>query len=179
MPLLLPLAIALLATQPTTSPALERVQVSPDARGFVLAPSGRPFHPWGLNYGNAGRLIEDYWETDWPTIERDFHEMNAAGANVARVHLQLGKFMSAADRPNDRALEQLGRLLDLAERTHVYLDLTGLACYRKADVPDWYDGLAERERWAVQSRFWDAVAGRCAESRAVFCYDLINEPLVP
>jgi hypothetical protein len=174
-PLLLILAVAT-ATQPQ---AMERVRVSADSRGFILAQSGRPFHPWGLNYGNAGRLIEDYWETDWPTIERDFREMNAAGANVARVHLQLGKFMSAPDRPNDRALERLGRLLDLAERTHVYLDLTGLACYRKADVPDGYDGLSERERWAVQSRFWEAVATRCAENPAVFCYDLINEPLVP
>src|SRR3954452_5966146 len=170
------LLILAAATQPQ---GMERVQVSPDGRGFVLSPSGKPFHPWGLNYGNAGRLIEDYWETDWPTVEQDFREMKDAGANVARVHLQLGKFMAAPDRPNDRALERLSRLLDLAERTHVYLDLTGLACYRKADVPPWYDGLPERERWAVQSRFWEAVSGRCAGRSAVFCYDLINEPLVP
>ena len=164
------------ATQPQ---ALERVQVSPDGRGFVLAESGKPFHPWGLNYGNAGRLIEDYWETDWQTVEGDFREMKAMGANVARVHLQLGKFMSSAEKPNERALERLGKLLGLAERTGIYLDLTGLACYRKADVPAWYDGLAEQDRWAVQSRFWGAVAAKCAESPAVFCYDLINEPLVP
>jgi hypothetical protein len=31
----------------------------------------------------------------------------------------------------------------------------------------------------VQARFWQAVAGRCAESPAVFCYDLMNEPVVP
>src|SRR3954447_23688971 len=132
MTLLIPLAIALLTTRPAASApaAMERVQVAPDAKRFVLAPSGRSFHPWGLNYGNAGRLIEDYWETDWSTVEQDFREMKDAGANVARVHLQLGKFMAAPDRPNDRALERLSRLLDLAERTHVYLDLTGLACYR-------------------------------------------------
>jgi hypothetical protein len=170
------LLILAAATQPE---GMERVQVSPDGRGFVLAQSGKPFHPWGLNYGNAGRLIEDYWETDWPTVEGDFREMKAAGANVARVHLQLGKFMSAADKPNERALERLGKLVELAERTGIYLDLTGLACYRKADVPAWYDGLAERERWDVQSRFWEAVAAKCAQSSAVFCYDLINEPLVP
>jgi hypothetical protein len=39
--------------------------------------------------------------------------------------------------------------------------------------------LAEKERWAVQARFWQAVAGRCAASPAVFCYDLMNEPVVP
>src|SRR5882762_9379270 len=116
------------ATQPH---GMERVQISADGRGFVLSPSDRAFHPWGLNYGNAGRLIEDYWETDWPTVERDFQDMKATGANVARVHLQLGKFMASAEKPNERALDRLQRLLDLAERTHVYLDLTGLACYRK------------------------------------------------
>jgi hypothetical protein len=31
----------------------------------------------------------------------------------------------------------------------------------------------------VQARFWRAVAGRCADSPAVFCYDLMNEPVVP
>jgi hypothetical protein len=67
----------------------------------------------------------------------------------------------------------------LAERNGLYLDLTGLGCYHKKDVPAWYDVLAEKERWAVQARFWEAIASRCAGSPAVFCYDLMNEPVVP
>jgi hypothetical protein len=67
----------------------------------------------------------------------------------------------------------------LAERLRLYLDLTGLGCYHKRDVPAWYDRLSEKERWGVQARFWRAVAGRCADSPAVFCYDLMNEPVVP
>jgi hypothetical protein len=47
------------------------------------------------------------------------------------------------------------------------------------DVPAWYDQLSEKGRWDVQARFWRAVAGRCAASPAVFCYDLMNEPVVP
>src|SRR5262249_52771029 len=66
-----------------------------------------------------------------------------------------------------------------AEKTGLYLDLTGLGCYHKKDVPGWYDKLSEQERWDVQARFWEAVAGRCAKSPAVFCYDLMNEPVVP
>ena len=31
----------------------------------------------------------------------------------------------------------------------------------------------------MQARFWQAVAGRCKDSPAVFCYDLMNEPVVP
>jgi hypothetical protein len=156
---------------------MDRIRVADDGKGFVLGAWGKSFMPWGLNYGNAGRLIEDYWEIEWETVAGDFRDMKALGANVVRVHLQFGKFMDGPDRPNARALERLGKLLALAQNTGLYLDLTGLGCYRKADVPAWYDRLAEEDRWAAQARFWGAVAGRCAESRAVFCYDLMNEPI--
>jgi hypothetical protein len=87
--------------------------------------------------------------------------------------------MEGPDRPKQASLERLGRLLDLAERVGLYLDLTGLGCYHKPDVPAWYDRLAEPERWAAQGHFWEAIARRCASSPAVFCYDLMNEPVVP
>jgi hypothetical protein len=157
------------------------VQVAKDKKGFVLNPSARPFVPWGFNYDHdaKGRLIEDYWEGEWRTVEAHFAQMKGLGANVVRVHLQLGKFMGGPDRPNGKALDRLGKLVGLAERLGLYLDLTGLGCYHKEDVPAWYDRLPEEERWDVQARFWRAVAGRCAESPAVFCYDLMNEPVVP
>ncbi len=157
------------------------VQVSKDKRGFALDPSGRPFVPWGFNYDHdsQGRLIEDYWHDEWPAVETHFGQMKKLGANVVRVHLQLGKFMDGPNKPNDQALDHLGKLLQLAEKERLYLDLTGLGCYHKKDVPAWYDKLSEKERRDVQARFWQAVAGRCAESPAVFCYDLMNEPVVP
>jgi hypothetical protein len=80
---------------------------------------------------------------------------------------------------NEQALDRLGKLVRLAEEVGLYLDLTGLGCYHRADVPAWYDRLAEKGRWDVQARFWRAVAARCAQSPAVFCYDLMNEPVVP
>jgi hypothetical protein len=156
------------------------VRVSDDKTGFVLD-TGRPFVPWGFNYDHdaKGRLIEDYWDDEWDAVAGDFREMKQLGANVVRVHLQFGKFMTAADVPNPKALDRLGKLLGLAEETGLYLDLTGLGCYHKADVPAWYDGLTEADRWAAQAAFWAAVAGRCKDSPAVFCYDLMNEPVVP
>jgi hypothetical protein len=156
-------------------------RVAPDNKGFVLDGSGKPFVPWGFNYDHdpAGRLLDDYWQTEWPRVEADFARMKQLGANVVRVHLQLGRFLDGPDRPNPAALDRLARLLDLASRTGLYLDLTGLGCYHKADVPAWYDRLSEPERWDAQARFWAAVAGRCADSPAVFCYDLMNEPVVP
>jgi hypothetical protein len=160
---------------------MQSVQVSKDKKGFVLELFGRPFVPWGFNYDHddKGRLLEDYWEDEWPTVEAHFGQMKKLGANVVRVHLQLGKFMDSPEKPNTKALDRLSKLLDLAERLRLYLDLTGLSCYHKKDVPAWYDKLSEKERWAVQARFWQAVAGRCASSPAVFCYDLMNEPVVP
>jgi hypothetical protein len=157
------------------------VAVARDKKGFVLAPSGRSFTPWGFNYDHdeQGRLLEDYWTAEWEKVERDFRTMKRLGANVVRIHLQLGKFLDGPDRANEQALGQLSKLLGLAQEVGLYLDLTGLGCYHKQDVPAWYDKLSENERWAAQAWFWQAVAGRCAASPAVFCYDLMNEPIVP
>jgi hypothetical protein len=158
---------------------LQRIRVSRDGRGFELAESSNPFVPWGHNYGPDFKLLEDNWESDWQRIVDDFSEMKAMGANVVRVHLQFGKFMDGPDRPNRASLAQLGRLIRLAEDTGVYLDITGLGCYRTSDVPAWYDRMSERDRWKAQARFWDAVAAEGAASPAVFCYDLMNEPVAP
>ncbi|HEY8504070.1 MAG TPA: cellulase family glycosylhydrolase [Gemmataceae bacterium] len=157
------------------------VRVGEDRRSFVLEGTGEKFVPWGFNYDHdeKGRLIEDYWAEEWDKVAEDFREMKELGANVVRVHLQLGKFMKTADTPDRDSLEKLGKLLGLAERVGLYLDLTGLGCYHKKDVPAWYDPLDEAGRWEVQARFWEAVARTCAESPAVFCYDLMNEPVVP
>ena len=171
-------ALSLLFT--SAASALEGIQVSKDGKGFTLAPSGKPFVPWGFNYDHdeAGRLLEDYWLTEWPKVEADFREMKALGANVVRIHLQFGKFMASAEKPNETSLKQLAKLLTFAERTGLYLALTGLGCYHKADVPAWYDALDEAARWAAQANFWVAVAKQCAASPAIFCYDLMNEPVV-
>lgn len=160
---------------------LDTIAVSKDKKGFVYAGSGKTFTPWGFNYDHdeKGRLLEDYWDDEWAKVAKAFKDMKQLGANVVRIHLQLGKFMDSAEKPNVKALDQLGKLLELAEKEKLYLDLTGLGCYHKKDVPAWYDKLSEKDRWAVQAKFWEAVAEKCAKSPAIFCYDLMNEPVVP
>jgi hypothetical protein len=162
-------------------PTLERIRVSGDGAGFVRAESGQVFIPWGFNYDHDrdNRLIEDYWVADWLKVVEDFQEMKTLGANVVRVHPQFGKFMTSPNTPNPAALERLEALVKLAESTGLYLDITGLGCYKKEDVPAWYDALSESARWAAQARFWGAVAERVGKSPAIFVYDLINEPVVP
>jgi hypothetical protein len=177
--ILLTLTMALPA--PLSGAEMPWIAVSKDKKDFVLEPGGKKFTPWGFNYDrdDAGRLLEDYWDDEWPTVEKHFEQMQQLGANVVRIHLQFGKFMEAADKPNEKSLERLTKLLDLAERTNLYLDLTGLGCYHKKDVPAWYDKMSEQERWDAQARFWEAVAGRAAKKSAVFAYDLMNEPVAP
>jgi hypothetical protein len=165
----------------SSAPRMERIVVSIDQTHFALHPSGTPFVPWGFNYDHdeAGRLIEDYWDREWEKVASDFREMKDLGANVVRVHLQFGRFMESEQRPNRKSLRQLRRLVKLAEEIQLYVDLTGLACYHKADVPSWYDALSEERRWAAQATFWNAVARECAQSPSIFCYDLMNEPVSP
>ncbi len=156
------------------------IEPSADKTHFVEAGTDRPFFVWGVNYDHdgPGRLIEDYWIDEWETVEEDFAEIADLGANVVRIHLQVGRFMNSPDEPNQENLDQLRKLLELAERNRLYLDLTGLGCYHKQDIPAWYTEMGEADRWNVQARFWTAIASVCKDSPAVFCYDLMNEPVV-
>jgi hypothetical protein len=160
---------------------LERIRVSDDKTHFTGAASGRRMLMWGMNYDHdeRGRLIEDYWHSEWAKVAADFAEIRALGGNVIRIHLQLAKFMETADTPNAANLARLRDLIGLAERTGLYLDLTGLGCYHKQDVPAWYDALDAQARWNVQANFWRAVASVGKDHAAVFCYDLMNEPILP
>jgi hypothetical protein len=164
----------------TTTSALQPIRVSPDGTHFVREPDGERFVAWGVNYDHdeAGRLLDEYWIEEWPTVVEDFNEIRDLGANCVRIHLQFGKFMDAPDQPNPAKLRQLAKLVKLAEDTGLYLNVTGLACYHKTNIPAWYDRLSETDRWAAQAAFWRAVATACAGSPAIFCYDLMNEPIV-
>jgi hypothetical protein len=165
----------------TAQAKLELIRPSEDGSHFICAESGVKFVGWGFNYDHdySGRLLEDYWRQEWPTVAEDFKEMKVLGANVVRIHLQVAKFVDGPDEPNEAALGQLARLVKVAEQTKLYLDVTGLGCYHKKDVPKWYDAMAEAGRWEVQALFWEAVAKTCSKSPAVFCYDLMNEPVLP
>jgi hypothetical protein len=180
MLVLSPVAAAADAQPTTRQAALPLIRPSEDKTHFVRADTGRKIEIWGFNYDHddAGRLLEDYWVDEWATVAADFREMKALGANVVRVHLQLHRFMTTAERADAASLERLSRLVRLAEEVGLYLDVTGLGCYHKKETPPWYDALDEADRWAVQARFWKEVATVCKESPAIFCYDLMNEPVL-
>ena len=173
--------IVLLLCSTANADRLEVIRVSEDGTHFVSSASGKRFVVWGVNYDHDsdGRLLDEYWMDEWDTVVEDFHEMKELGANCVRIHLQFGKFMDAPDKPNAIACERLKKLVKLSEEMGIYLDVTGLACYHKSNIPGWYDKLSERDRWAAQAVFWQAIARTCKGSPAVFCYDLMNEPILP
>ena len=158
---------------------MDFIRVSPDHKGFETG--GKSWMPWGFNYDHddEGRLIEDYWDKEWDKIEGDFAEMREMGANVARLHLQTGKFLDGPFTPNQNALSKLRQLCSLARKSGLRLNLTGLGCYHKKDVPAWYDRLDEKSRWEAQGTFWKAIAREIRDDPVVFCLDLMNEPVVP
>ena len=157
--------------------AIEPIRVSPDNKSFILTPSGKPFHPWGFNYA-ANEGLEDPAKRSLEKIDNDLAVIQDMRANVIRIHLQFAKFMDGPDKPNAKSLERLKQVLALAEKHGIYVDVTGLACYQKDVRAPWYDALSDKERWAVQAQFWEAIAKTCDDSPAVFCYDLVNEPIV-
>lgn len=161
--------------------AMDWIRRSPDGSSFVLETSGKPVRLWGFNYDHDrdGRLIEDYWENEWARVVEDLSEIKQLGGNVVRIHIQTAKFLDSPNEINRAALERMAKLVDLAEKLELYVDLTGLGCYHKADVPAWYDALDEKGRWDAQAFFWETIAARLNNSPAIFCYDLMNEPVVP
>src|SRR5271157_1806866 len=179
--LLLGVALCNVGSAWLPSAGMPRIGVARDGHSFAAAGFTVPFHPFGFNYDHdeEGRLLEDYWVDEWSQVVADFEAMRALGANVVRVHLQLARFMRGPREPDSVALDRLDALLRLAERLRLRLDLTGLGAYRRADVPAWYDALDEDARWETQAAFWRAIGEVGTRSPAVFCYDLMNEPVVP
>lgn len=147
----------------------------------LIDETGDCFLPFGYNYlGNIQwGLIDDYWQTDstWATTASDFDEMKLYGANTVRIHLQYNKMMNSITEANPAAILRLQQLVHLAEEKRVYILLTGLGAYRRGDQPIWYDTLSEENRWAAQATFWGKIAQAVGSSKAIYAYDLINEPV--
>lgn len=159
----------------------EFIQLSADKRWFVGATTGRRFTPVGFNYDHDEhfRLLEDYWHDEWDKVIHDMTAMRDLGATVVRIHLQLGKFLLQAHVPDEKEWCQLDRLVQLASSLNLYLDLVGLSCYHSWDVPAWYEEMDYQQRWDVQAFFWSTLARRYAHEPTIFCFDLMNEPVVP
>ena len=153
---------------------METVQIAEGNTGFVLVPSGTRYIPWGHNYASVDLM--ERLANDPARVEREFSEMRAAGTTVARIHPEMPAILTGPDTVDSQAIEQLRTLLTIAENSGIHLKITGLACYKINNRLAWYDAMPEQDRWKTQAFFWETVARVCADSPAVFAYDLVNEP---
>ncbi len=153
---------------------MQTVRIAPDQKGFVLHPSQDRYVPWGHNYASVD--IMERLAKDPARVEREFAEMKAAGTTVARLHPEMPRILAGPDKADPHALGEIKKLLKIAENSGIYLKITGLACYTINDRMAWYDVMNEQDRWKTQAFYWETIAQTCAESPAVFAYDLVNEP---
>ncbi len=155
------------------------------AHGSQLMADGHPFFAFGFNYAGAGPgRFYSFRDRSPRTLGRYIDGMAAArrmGANTLRIYLQLFDFIQRHDgrvEVRGRALANLRRVLDAAQRLGVYLDLTGNLVWKPGSAPRWYNRLPFRARWLVQARFWSAVSRAAAASPAILCYELTSEPAI-
>ncbi len=168
------LFVLLFLTSEAWTADMEGVRIAPNNKGFILFPSGDRYTPWGHNYASVEIL--ERLARDPDRVEREFAEMKAVGTTVARIHPEMPRILTGAGKADPHAVDQLKKILQIAENSGIHLKITGLACYKIEDRLAWYDSMDEQDRWETQAFFWETIAHTCAESPAVFAYDLVNEP---
>jgi hypothetical protein len=156
------------------------------SRDSGLAAAGKPFVAYGFNYaGPTGSNGTFSFNSATPAeMSRYVAGMDRArelGANTLRIYLQLFDFIKRRNgqvEERERALANLNRVLDAAQRLGLYLDVTGNLVWVPGSAPKWYDRLPFASRWLVQARFWSGVSSVAAQSPAILCYELTSEPAI-
>lgn len=147
---------------------------------FVL-PDGRRFFPIGVNYFRPGTgWAPQLWKQfDESAVERDFVLLRRYGVRCVRIFLTFGSFFNQPDRLDEFGLERLDRMLEIAERSGIYLHPTGPDHWE--GIPDWARGerYSDERLLSAQERFWQMLAERYRGRTSIFAYDLLNEPMVP
>jgi hypothetical protein len=111
------------------------------------------------------------------TIESDLAILNLNKSNIIRICLQLDKFMTDKNTPNQDQLNKLYEFCDLAAKYDIYVIINGANTWVAANQPDWLIGITEEDRWLTQANFWKAIASKIGGHPAVAWYSLINEPI--
>jgi hypothetical protein len=165
---------------PANRPApMSRINV----RGDRLYAGDDAWRAWGMNWGLGDHSpVLAYLDMPTPAglalLAAELQIARRLGANSMRIPVELGEVMRTPTSARQGALVALQRLLAVAERNRVYLDIAGNLVWRPDLAPPWYERLSETSRWRVQANFWSAVAHALAGSPAVLCYELTSEPVI-
>ena len=107
-----------------------------------------------------------------------FRQMRLLGANVVRVHFSSPGLWMRRTGPMRRRSNALAGSSSW-RRTRDCTSISRGWPVTASKTYHWYSALGETKRWEAQARFSEAIAGHYAASPAIFCYDLMNEPIVP
>jgi hypothetical protein len=173
--------LAALAARAAAEPL--KIRVDRTRHGFVDA-AGKPFVPFGVNYYRPGTgWAPQLWKQfDPAATRRDFALLKKYGANVVRVFISYGSFLSAPDKLDPAGLAKFDQLLDLADEAGLYVHPTGPDAWE--GMPPWARGinpaanLADERYLKALDVFWSGFAARYRGRSTIWAYDLRNEPAV-
>ena len=124
-------------------------------RGTRLYAGSKPWRAWGMNWGIGDHYpVIDYFDNPTPArlaLLTCSYAQPTPRRHGLRIYLELGQVMQTPSRARISTLAALRKLLKVAERERIYLDITGNLLWRPKRTPGWYDRLPERSRWHVQA----------------------------
>lgn len=160
-----------------------KIHVDRERHGFVDA-IGKPFVPFGVSYYRPGTgWAPQLWKQfDAAATRRDFALLKKQGANVVRVFITYGSFMTEPGKLNPEGLAKFDQLLDLADAAGLYVHPTGPDHWEGA--PDWLKKLRIHDLDGSEpglralEEYWRLFATRYRGRSTIWAYDLRNEPVV-
>lgn len=174
------LLLILLGAAPVSGAPL-KIRVDRVRHGFADE-AGHPFVPFGVSYYRPGTgWAPQLWKQfDAEATRRDFALLRQHGANVVRVFISFGSFMTEPGRLDPGGLAKFDKLLDLADEAGLYVHPTGPDAWE--GMPAWTRGLgfhaidANEASLKALEEFWRLFATRYRGRKTIWAYDLRNEP---
>ena len=150
--------------------------------GNYFERDGKRFLPVGVNWVPAKAAMEWPYQWDPAAIEADFAQMHELGANTVRLDLVWSWFEPRPGDYNQKAFQELDFLTSLANRYKIYLHpmllIGGEVGEAYWDVPYRHgrDPQSDPYMLELETDFAAELARHFAKNRAIFAWDLTDEP---
>ncbi len=162
----------------SSSPRMNLISLTPDARGFVDATSGQAFVPFGTNYYDPNTGWPPHvWSRFKPDLVKiHFQSMQKLGVNCARVFLTAAAFQPD---PNKASLKKLDTLIAIARRSGIRLIVTAPTDW-ESEPNYWKPNRFTDEATIKASQdLWTTLGTRYRGETAILAWDIANEPEMP
>lgn len=154
-------------------------------RGFLEFGSNQRYIPFGCNYFDpqTGWAPQLWQQFDEEKTKRHFDTMAHLGVNTVRVFLTIASFMTESGLLSESGIKKADRMLAIARNKGIRIEFAGPDLWE--GIPEWASGYFVGEdnayflhdEWVDRlQRFWLQFAKYYSEEKAIFSYDLLNEP---